>query len=447
MNRTFLALLLTGVIFTFNTCKKDSHYIDDQNSTIISARIKSTTVLSETFEAGTKTAYAAANVTFSSGSWYLNNALVGNSASDRKFNTKSIRVQNIGSVRMNFNVTSGAGVVSVYHARYGTDANGTWEMWYSVDNGTTWTKTGATITTSSISLVQTSFTVNLTGNVRFEVRKTSNSGRLNFDNFSITDYSTTTPTQDNNMGMGNPSGAQANITFTTNYLMVKPQYSLSYNKSRGTANWVSWHLSSAWLGSSNADHSFTSDNTLPTGWYKATSSNYTNTGFDRGHMCPAADRSLNTTDNTATYVLTNVSPQAPNLNQIPWNNLEQYCRTLAGQGYEMYIVDGVTGMGGTGSNGGVTNTIAGGNITVPAWWWKSILILPNGQNDVSRVSSATRVITVVMPNTQTSGSQTWGYYRVTVDYLETLTGYDLWANVPATVQSSIESVVDTGPVN
>jgi endonuclease G len=442
-------LWLLTLATTLLSCSKEypeTQNLNDPATAVHNPKAVSAT-LSETFEAGTKTAYAAANVTFSTGSWYLNNALVGNTTSDRKFNTKSIRVQTTGTVKMNFNATNGAGTVSIYHALYGTDPSATWELWYSVNNGTSWSKAGSTITTATTTLTQATFSLNITGNVRFEIRKISSAGRINFDNFTITDNAVSGPTKDDNLGMGNPSNATTIVTNANNYLVVKPQFALSYNNSRGTANWVSWHLSTAWLGSANSSHSFTTDNTLPATWYWVKTSDYTNSGFDRGHMCPAADRSLNSTDNTATYVMTNVSPQAPNLNQITWNSLEGYCRTLAGQGNEMYIVDGVLGTGGTGSNGGTTNSFASGKVTVPAKLWKSILILPNGSNDVSRVSNTTRIITVMMPNTQLASSMPWGTYRVSVDYLETQTTYNLWPNVPAAIQAVIEASVDAGPVN
>jgi len=61
----------------------------------------------ENYEAGTKTSYTVADVTFSTGVWQLNDALVGTSTSDRKVGTKSIRVRNSGKATMMFNKTSG----------------------------------------------------------------------------------------------------------------------------------------------------------------------------------------------------------------------------------------------------------------------------------------------------------------------------------------------------
>ncbi len=255
----------------------------------------------------------------------------------------------------------------------------------------------------------------------------------------------TLPTRDNNMALGNPSNATSSPTDSTNFLISRHQFSLSYNNHKGIANWVSWHLSSAWKGTTPRCNCFTQDGMLPTGYFKATTTNYTGTGFDRGHICPSDDRDGSDTDNAATFKMTNIAPQAPILNQQTWENLESYCRTLITQNKELYIIAGSYGTGGTGSLGGVTMSIASNKISVPAYYWKVIVVLPQGTSDLCRVNATTRVIAVVMPNVQTVNSNPWSYYRTTVDAIEASTGLDLLSLVPAATQSVIESVVDSGP--
>ena len=228
--------------------------------------------------------------------------------------------------------------------------------------------------------------------------------------------------------------------------MTKTQYALSYNDSKKTSNWVSWHLNTAWLGTTPRQDDFRADYTLPSTWVKVGGTDYSGSGFDRGHMCPSADRNGSVTDNSATFLMTNMVPQAPNNNQITWANLENYCRTLINAGNELYIISGPWGQGGTGSAGYKT-TISTKNITVPSHVWKVIVVLPVGNNDVNRISTSTRVIAVWMPNTQTVNSQPWGNYRTTVDYIESQTGYNFLSNVSTTIQSTIESYVDSGPTN
>jgi hypothetical protein len=148
----------------------------------------------ETFEMGTKTAYTTGSVTLGSGTWTLNDALIGNTTTDAKTGAQSARVRNVGSLTMNFDATTGAGAVSISHAKYGTDGTSTWELWVAV-NGGAYAKVGATITTSSTTLQTATFAVNQNGNVRLQIRKVSGGTfRINFDNIALEQYgSTTTP--------------------------------------------------------------------------------------------------------------------------------------------------------------------------------------------------------------------------------------------------------------
>jgi DNA/RNA endonuclease G (NUC1)/serine/threonine protein phosphatase PrpC len=241
--------------------------------------------------------------------------------------------------------------------------------------------------------------------------------------------------------MGNPSNAQADVLQFNNYLMEKPAYSLSYNRDKGTPNWVSWHLESDWFGNLARVDTFRADPAIPADWYRVQSTDYFSSGFDRGHMTPNADRDNQNRIpvNQETYLMTNMVPQAPDNNQGPWANMENDLRTLLnGTQNEMYIVSGPLGVGGTGSNG-LANTIANGHITVPAFTWKVVLVLPKGDDDVSRVNAATQTIAVLMPNAQGIRNNDWHMYLTTVDNIEALTGYDFFANVPDAIENAIEA--------
>ncbi len=249
------------------------------------------------------------------------------------------------------------------------------------------------------------------------------------------------------MVMGNPSNASTDPSMMTNYLMTKIQYALSYNNDREIPNWTSWHLDSTWRGSAPRQDDFRNDDTLPPGFHQVLGTDYSGSGFDRGHMCPSADRTSTIEDNSATFLMTNMVPQGPGNNQGPWAALENSLRTFLPDN-ELYILSGGQGVGGIGSNGPLTVLASG--VTVPAKTWKAGLILPVGDNDVSRVDNNTRIIAVIMPNDDAIRPDQWQKYLATVDQIEALTGYDLYSSVPTEVQDVIEARVDaatdTAPV-
>jgi endonuclease G, mitochondrial len=234
------------------------------------------------------------------------------------------------------------------------------------------------------------------------------------------------------LAWGNPSNATTDVTNRTNYLMKKPQYVLSYNADTGTANWASWQLNSSGLGSIDRQDDFRTDDTLPQGFYRVLPNDYRGSGYDRGHLVPSADRTGNTADNSATFVMTNMIPQTAANNREVWRKLEEYCRELVRQGKQLYIFAGPEGKKGS---------IAQGKVRVPQYTWKVIVVLDRSE---SAVTEKTRTIAVRVPNTEDIADRDWRDYQVSIDVVETATGYDFLSNVPQTVQRSIESRVGDG---
>lgn len=438
-----------ALTITFSSCAKNE-LLKPQFPISGDVLVRTTQAVSitfnENFEAGSKTSYATGNVTFNSGSWTLNDALVGTSTSDSKTGTKSVRIRNTGILGMNFNVTTGASTVNIKHALYGSDGSCTWELWMSANSGSSYTKLGSTITSSSTTLQTATFNVNTSGNLRFQVRKISGgTNRINIDDFVVNSYDTTSggggsASDGDNMLLGNPSGAIANIGAPSNYLMNETYYIESYNRDRGTPNWVSWYVGTSSLGSAARQDDFRANPALPSGWYQVGSTSYSGSGFDRGHNCPSADRTSTITANSATFLMTNMIPQAPRNNQQTWGNMEGYIRSLVTAGNEVYVIMGSYGTGGTGSAGSA-NTINNGNVTVPSNVWKVVVVIPNGTGDLSRITSSTRVIAVNTPNINTISTD-WKAYRTSVNAIEAATGYDLLSNVSTAIQSVIEAQVD-----
>lgn len=245
----------------------------------------------------------------------------------------------------------------------------------------------------------------------------------------------------NHILLGNPSNATYNIVNTENYLLAQSYFISSYSRNKGIANWVSWHLEQSDLGEAKRQDDFRANINLPNGWFMVQSNSYQNSGFDRGHMCPSADRTSTIEANSSTFLMTNMIPQAPRNNQGPWAQLEEYTRTLVRAGNEAYIISGTYGSGGVGSQGVVTYSLAGGKINVPTHVWKIILVLPNGDNDLARIKSDTRVIAVIMPNENTIGSN-WRDYRSNVKNVEANTGYNFLSALSANVKNSLSQQID-----
>jgi endonuclease G len=250
-----------------------------------------------------------------------------------------------------------------------------------------------------------------------------------------------TAATDSTLVMGNPSNATSNTADFSNYLLKEGYYSLSYNRDRGIANWVSWHVVATDLGPVPRQDNFRANPSLPVDWYHVDNLSYSSSGFDRGHMCPSSDRTSSVAANSSTFLMTNMIPQAPRNNQITWAALEDYTRTLVQSGNEVYIISGAFGEGGSTTSGGLATSIDNGRIVVPSYVWKTIVVLTDGSNDLNRVNNSTRVISVVIPNTDAVNSD-WKTYRTSVDFIEQETGFDLLSKVSTAIQNTIEARID-----
>jgi endonuclease G len=413
---------------------------------------------SEDFESGSKRAYAPGKVRLRSGDWGLDGALIGSSEADQKTGAASLRLAAGGHADMLFDLDELPDSVSFAYGPYGHDNAVRLSLWYSNDGGQEWKKLdqyrheGAGSSDIILQLQR-----GYHAPIRFRLQNDGQS-RVNVDDFGTVrqparsrdfrsgraDRSGTAPAstasaQDNDhLLLGNPDNARVDPASAKAYLVRRPQYALSYNSERGTANWVSWHLSGAEQGNASRCNCFTADAALPDGMYRVQSSNYIGSGFDRGHICASDDRSRSPEDNAATFLMTNIAPQAPDLNQKCWRLLEEYARRLTEDGKELYVISGVYGEGGTGSKGPATR-IGNGRITVPGHFWKIILVLPEGRDDLKRIDAVTEIIAVDMPNTQSAGRYDWQSFRSTVAGIEKASGLRFFSALPADVAKALRT--------
>lgn len=252
---------------------------------------------------------------------------------------------------------------------------------------------------------------------------------------TIVAAASTTALYGHNTEFGTPIDADPSDDF----IVERPEYTLSYNKNRGTPNWVSYGIDATDFGSQDRCDCFTFDPALPASFTHLTTADYTGAGaaagygIDRGHMVRSFDRTSANLDNAYTFYLSNVAPQASDLNQGPWAELENFLGDQARlQNKEVYVIAGVAGNKGTVKNEG--------KIVIPASTWKVAIIMPHGEGlaDVRAISDV-QVVAVNMPNEPGIRNVDWHTYQTTVDAIESLTGYDLLAKLPDNIEIPLEA--------
>jgi DNA/RNA endonuclease G (NUC1) len=234
-------------------------------------------------------------------------------------------------------------------------------------------------------------------------------------------------------------GVPADADASDDFIITHPEYTTSFNKNRGTPNWVSYDLEATHFGAQDRCDCFTFDPAAAGIATPYTTNAYTGSaaingfGIDRGHLARSFDRTSGSLDNAFTFYFSNIVPQASDLNQGPWANMENFLGDLARfQNKEVYIIAGVAGNKGTLKNQG--------KIVIPEYTWKVALVLPRDQG-LANVDSYddVQVYAAVMPNNAGVRNVDWHTYLTTVDSVEALSGYDVLALLPDPVEIAVES--------
>ena len=232
------------------------------------------------------------------------------------------------------------------------------------------------------------------------------------------------------MQLGNPTGATADTNNYIHYLIQRPVEAIDYNATLGQANWVSWDLTAGDdSGAVKRSSTYYTDTNLPPNFYRVTGS-----GWSRGHMCPSADRTDTRVDNDMVFLFSNLIPQAQNLNGGLWEQLEDYCRSLADSGDEVLVMCGPSQFTGA--------TFASSHVAVPGYNWKIAVIVPPGSgNAASRINYSTRVIAIYVTNSD-SVSGAWANFVTSVNDLQTQTGFTFFTALPPNLAAVLRRVVD-----
>src|SRR5690606_22889160 len=152
--------------------------------------------------------------------------------------------------------------------------------------------------------------------------------------------------------------------------------------------------------------------------------NYKNSGFDRGHLCPAGDRTFSFEAYNQTFLTSNISPQDRDFNSGIWNRLEQKVRFWAEKYDGVYVVTG-------GILKGKMETLGDEKVSVPNEFYKIVLDASDGNY---------KAIAFVIPNKPSNES--FYEYAVSIDEIETKTGIDFFPKLPDTLENEMEQKID-----
>ncbi len=202
-------------------------------------------------------------------------------------------------------------------------------------------------------------------------------------------------------------------------------FDVSFNPDHKVPNYVSWELTADEARATDAsrnDAAFNPDVTVDS---SPTLDDYRNSGFDRGHMCPAGDMKWDVQAMRDCFLLTNMCPQAHSLNSGAWKSLEESCRNWAVRDSAIIIVCGPI------LTDKITRTIGNGKVTVPERFFKVIL---------APYADPPRAIGFIMPNSTVRGG--FQNTATTVDEIEAITGYDFFAALPDEIENRVESTAD-----
>jgi len=213
---------------------------------------------------------------------------------------------------------------------------------------------------------------------------------------------------------------------TTNrgYLIQHSYFTLSYSETNRQAEWVAYTLTPASInGTQERTDNFRIDPKVknnPVG-----SGDYSSSGYDRGHLCPAGDMKLNLTSMSETFYMSNISPQDPSFNRGIWETLESRVRTWAIEKNGVYVVTGPILKN-------ICGSIKNGTISVPCSYYK-IIFKDNGTEKIA--------IALIL-NNQGSGSSLKSFVT-SIDNIEALTGIDFFSSLSDDIENKMESSTNT----
>ena len=211
-------------------------------------------------------------------------------------------------------------------------------------------------------------------------------------------------------------------TSTTNQIIFHDNYTLSYNEQYEQAEWVAYVLKKSSKSNSYKRPFFIEDPKVKT--RSAHWKNYKNSGFDKGHLCPAGDMNFSQDAFYDTFYTSNISPQRHEFNNGVWNRLEQKIRYWSSKYDVVYVVTG-------GILSANLKTIGTEKVAVPEFLYKVLLTKVNGEY---------KMIAFIVPN-QKSDKPLYDFV-VATDAVEKQTGIDFFPQLDDKIENALEKNSD-----
>lgn len=216
-----------------------------------------------------------------------------------------------------------------------------------------------------------------------------------------------------------PAEQMLKVEGSTNGTRIDYDYfSVDFNSDLHIPNWVAWELTRDETFGTEKRSKFLRDNSVDG---CPNSSDYTGSGYDRGHMAPAADMKWSPTAMEQCFYMTNICPQSHILNGGTWKKLEEKCRIWARVDSAIIIVCGPI------LTPAPDEFIGRSEVAVPKGFFKVIC---------SPHADPPRAIGFIMPNGKVEGGLQAA--AVSVDSVESITGLDFFSALPDSIEDAIE---------
>ncbi len=244
--------------------------------------------------------------------------------------------------------------------------------------------------------------------------------------FGLQSNTTAQPDADNHAGTAVEWECNGHVAFglpgTEDQLLCREGYAVGYDYDRKVPSWVAYHLTQESVGKKHKrSNRFKEDEEIPES-YRSTLSDYKRSGYDRGHMAPAATVDFSAASMQESFLLSNMAPQLPGLNRQGWRYLEESVRDWTEVRGDLYVVTGLLFEG--------AEITIGNRLAVPSSFYKVIFDPAHSDG-----------IAFIVPHRNVSKTELSNFI-VSIDNVEARSGLDFNSLLPDAIEADIEDDIE-----